>query len=264
MIVDAHTHVTTDGQWFSTSFDASETCLLRQMDEEGVEKAVVIGLPGYISNESINDLCERHSGRLLPVASFNPADYANSQEVSREIRKQLKDEGFIGVKLHPRLNHYDPLDARMFALLDEIASWPKPLPVWIDTLFYYPGGVLKKPPVETIHEMVGSYPGITFFLSHAGGADILRLSQAVRSCPNTYLELSLTLTRYLGSSVEMDIRYLLRTFEQRLVFGSDFPEVSLSQAKNVFDMLLKGAKPGASDLVLGGNFCKLILQGANA
>jgi len=260
MIVDAHTHVTPDGQWFTTACDASEATLLHQMDKAGIERSVVIGLPGYVSNEFISDLCQRHGDRLLPVSSFNPTTYANSREVSREIREQLKDSDFIGVKLHPRLNHYDPSDTRVFGLLDEIASWPKPLPLWIDTLFYYPGGALKKPPVETIHAIVGSYPGVTFFLSHAGGPDILRLSHAVRSCPNAFLEISLTLTRYVGSSVEMDIRYLLKTFEQRLVFGSDFPEVSLSQARNAFDGLAEGSNPLASESVLGRNFCRIVSQ----
>jgi len=263
MIVDAHTHVTPDGQWFSTNCDASEASLLRQMDEVGIDKAAVIGLPGYITNTFINDVCQRHKDRLLPVASFNPANHDNQRIASQEVRKQIKDSGFIGLKLHPRLNRYDPLDSRVLALLEEIAGWHPSITVWIDTFFYYPGGILRKTPVETLHELVSSYPEITFLLAHAGGPDILRLSHAVRSCPNAFLEISLTLTRFLGSSVETDIRYLLQTFEQRLIFGSDFPEVSLSEAKSTFNKLGKETKQGAVEAVLGNNFQRLILQGCH-
>ena len=46
MIIDSLTHVTPNGQWFSTSHDASEVRLLREMDEAGVDKAVFSRVPG--------------------------------------------------------------------------------------------------------------------------------------------------------------------------------------------------------------------------
>lgn len=262
-VFDALTYVTPDGRWFSTTVDASETALLRQMDDTGIERAAVVGLAGYISNEFVSSTCRRHADRLMPVASFNPVAYSNGRKVAVEARHQLAGHGFIGVKLHPRLNRYDPLDPRVLSLLDEMAGWSAHLPVWLCTYFYYQGSALRRSAVETIFELVGRYPAVPFVLAHSGGPEILRLAHVVRNCPNAFLDLSFTLSRYLGSSVEMDIRYLLRTFENRLVFGSDFPEISQVQALSDLDNLFGDGKPAAKERVLSTNLLQAI-QGAAA
>jgi predicted TIM-barrel fold metal-dependent hydrolase len=194
------------------------------------------------------------------VGSFNPTAYSNSIEVATAARSELQDNGFIGVKLHPALNRYDPLDPQVMSFLDELADWSRPLPVWLCTYFYYKGGVLRKTTVDTIYEIVGRYPTVSFILTHAAGPDILRLAHAVRSCPNAFLELSFTLTRYLGSSVETDIRYLLQTFDQRMLHGSDFPEVSLTRAATAFDAVSRDCELDARERVLGLNL-REILEG---
>jgi predicted TIM-barrel fold metal-dependent hydrolase len=259
-IVDSLTHITPDGCWFSTTADASEKMLLSQMDENRIEKSVVVGLAGHISNQFVLSACQRHSDRLLPVASFNPIQYAETKTVAKEARKQLDRQGFIGLKLHPRLNQYDPLDPHVLSLLDEIAGWKTPLPIWLCTYFYYQGAALRKPAVDTIFELVSRYPTIPFMLAHAGGPDILRLAYVVRHCPNAFLDLSFTLSRYLGSSVETDIRYLINTFEKRLIFGSDFPEISQGQALTDFRGLAGNTKPGALERVLGINLLEILEQ----
>jgi predicted TIM-barrel fold metal-dependent hydrolase len=259
-IVDSLTHITPDGRWFSTTADASEKTLLSQMDENGIEKSVVVGLAGYISNQFVLSACQRHSDRLLPVASFNPVQYAEAKTVAMEARKQLDGQGFVGLKLHPRLNQYDPLDPRALSLLDEIAAWETPLPIWLCTYFYYQGATLRRPAVDAIFELVSRHPTIPFILAHAGGPDILRLAHVVRHCPNAFLDLSFTLSRYLGSSVETDIRYLIGTFEKRLIFGSDFPEISQGQALNDLRGLAVNIKPGALERVLGINLLEILGQ----
>lgn len=258
MRIDSLTHLTPDGRWFSSTHDASEDALLRQMDETGTERAAVVGLAGHIPNDFVLDVCTRRSDRFLPVGSFNPAAYAGEAEVAAAARDELRGRGFTGVKLHPRLGGYSPLDPRVFALLDEMAGWSRPPAVWLCTYFHFAGGRLERSPVEIIHEMVGRYPGLPFVLLHGTGPDILRLAHAVRANANAYLDLSYTAPRYAGSSVELDLRYLLNTFEQRLLFGSDFPEITLPEARACFDRLCAGAKPGAREAVEGSNLARAL------
>ena len=75
MIIDSLVHITPNGKWFDTDYDASESKLLHDLDKEKVERAVLVGLAGYISNEFILDVCKRNKGRLIPGASFNPSQY---------------------------------------------------------------------------------------------------------------------------------------------------------------------------------------------
>jgi predicted TIM-barrel fold metal-dependent hydrolase len=257
-VIDSLTHVTPDGRWFGTAFDASESTLLRQMDDTGVEHAAVVGLPGHISNEEVLRVCRAHPDRFLPVGSFDPVASGSTEDVRQRARSELADTGLVGVKLHPRISRFDPLDVRVLAFLDELSEWPQPPVVWLCTFLYYPGGALNRGPVEIIHELVGRFPRVPFLLAHGGGPDLLRLGTAVRSCANAYLDFSFTQTKFSGSSVETDLRYLMSTFEKRLVFGSDFPEISIPQALADFGRISDSCGSEAKRLMLGGNLARLL------
>ena len=263
MILDSLTHVTPDGHWFSTRCDASEKELLHQLEESGVQHAMVVALAGHIENRFVLEVCHRHPAHLLPCASFNPAAYDHSELARSNLRIQLLGAPFKALKLHPRLNQYDPLDPRCLGVLDEIASWQQPLPVWLDTLFYFRGAQLRKPPVDTIHELVGRFSSLPFVLLHGGGSWILQVAEAIRDCPNAFLDISFTLTRYRLSSIDSDLRYLLNNFDQRMVFGSDFPEVSIGAALRSFREISVGVSAEKCANVLGANLAGILGLGSS-
>ncbi|PKL77168.1 MAG: hypothetical protein CVV27_06485 [Candidatus Melainabacteria bacterium HGW-Melainabacteria-1] len=256
MILDANAHVTPSGSWPAAGVDASVERLLAEMDATGVTRACLVGLPGLIGNEQVLELCARHR-QLLPVGSFDPTA-GDPDGLEARLRGEFLDRSFFGFKLHPRFGHYSLDDARVTRLFDELARWPNAPLVWICSYLYIPGVPLAKGPVELLHDRVVSYPGLDFVLAHAGGPDLLRLAFALRPCRNAWLELSYTLTDYLGSSVEQDLRHLCNHFEQRLLFGSDFPEVALPQALAAAQRVLEGSKPGAAEAILGGNLATLL------
>jgi len=258
MIVDSLTHVTPDGRWFNTSMDASENELLNQLDRSGVRSAVVVALAGHIENEFVLDVCQRHSDRLLACASFNPIAYATLPEVRKGLKAQLVGKEYKALKLHPRLNRYDPLNPHCLEALDAVASLESSVPIWLDTLFYFRGGQLRKPVVDTIHELVGRFPSLQFLLLHGGGSWILQVAEAIRDCPNAFLDVSFTMTRYRTSSIAADIRYILENFDQRVVFGSDFPEVSVGNALETFRELATAISSKKCANILGGNLRKIL------
>jgi predicted TIM-barrel fold metal-dependent hydrolase len=260
LVYDSLTHVTPDGNWFDTGIDASEYRLLRELEKSNVKKAVVVALAGFISNEYVLDLCKRHNDVLIPGASFNPILYNSPDKVKQEFRAQLYGTPYQVLKLHPRLNGYDPLDARCLALLDELASWEKPMKVWLDTLFYFQKGSLQKPPVDTVHEIINRYPTITFVILHSGGSWMLQMTEALRDCPNAFFDISYILVKYAESSLWMDMMFLLQQFDLRVVFGSDFPEISIELALNYLDQLCMDMPLQIKENVLGKNL-EAILSG---
>ncbi|RJO66625.1 MAG: hypothetical protein C4523_11925 [Myxococcales bacterium] len=255
---DSLTHVTPDGRWFHTAHDAGEARLLCEMDEAGVARAVVVALAGHIENDFVLSLCARHPDRLAPGASFNPAAYANPAAARQGLAALLASAAFPALKLHPRLNRYDPLDPRALAALDELAACPRPPAVWLDTLFYYRGGALSKPVVDTIHTLVCKYPALTFVLLHGGGSWLLQTAEAIRDCENAYLDLSLTLPRYRHASLAADARALVGLFDRRLLFGSDFPEYGIGEAQRIFAELTAGLPEEKLANVLGRNLARLL------
>lgn len=258
VILDSLTHVTLDGRWFATKHDASEKELLRQLDGSGVQRAVVVALAGHIENSFVLDVCRRHPDRFLACASFNPAAYGSPAEVRKNLHEQLAGGEYRALKLHPRLNRYDPLDPRCLEALEGVASLEKPLPVWLDTLFYFRGGQLRKPVVDTIHELVGRFPSLKFVLLHGGGTWILQVAEAIRDCPNAFLDLSFTMMRYRSSSIAADIRYLLGSFDQRVIFGSDFPEFSVGNSLETFREIATTISSEKCANILGKNLSRVL------
>jgi len=253
MIVDALTHVTPDGHWFDTTIDASEGRLLRELDLAGVDRAVVVALAGYISNAFVLEICRRYGDRLIPGASFNPAAFETAEDAVRSLRADLRGRPYPVLKLHPRLNGYDPLDPRCLAALEEITTWADPPKIWIDTLLHGPTCRLRRGVVATIHELVTRFDALTFVLLHAGGAWLLQVAEAIRECANAYLDCSFVLLRYEQSSLWQDLRFLLTTFDRRMVFGSDFPEITPADALAAFRRLADGVPEEKARNVLGAN-----------
>ena len=239
---DSLVHVTADGRWFDTSFDAGEARLLREMDGAQVERAVVVALAGYIDNDFVLDVCRRHPGRLWAGASLDPcADtVVNLRATARGL---LQDGPFVVLKLHPRLNRYDVLDPRVLALLEELASWSRPPLIWLDSLLYPKGVSMQRSPVDSVRLLAERFSGLRFMLLHGGGANVLPFFEAVSSLPNVMLDLSFSLTRYAGTSVALDHRFLIERFDRRTVFGSDFPEISLGDAVRAFEAIAAGIDP---------------------
>lgn len=232
--------------------------MLRQLDESGVQRVMLVALAGHIENRYVLEVCNRNPERLVACPSFNPAAYGSPSEAQLAIRNELKVPGYRALKIHPRFNHYDPLDLRCLAMFEEIARSEKPLPIWLDTMFYYRGGSLRKPPVDTIHEIVCTFPNLTFVLLHGGGSWLLQVAEAVRDCPNAYVDISFTIQRFKGSSIANDIRCLVETFDRRLTWGSDFPEYGLKDSLDLFNEITKGLPEEKRANVLGGNLARII------
>lgn len=259
MIIDALTHIVPPDRKWPAGHDAGLDRLLREMDAAGIDRACVMGPDASTeSNAFILKAAEMHPDRLLPLGFFDPIHDNIDEGTDDLLRNGFRDRGFTGLKLHPRMHGYQVLDTRVRVALNELADWPKPPLVWICTYLYSPGIALPKSPVDSLFELVGAYPGLTFVLAHAGGPDALRLAHAVRHCPNAHLDLSYTQSHFKGSSVEADLCWLIDHFENRLLFGSDFPEVSPVEARRDFEVLSQNAKPGAVEKILGTNLARLL------
>ena len=73
-------------------------------------------------------------------------------------------------------------------------------------------------------------------LVHGGGVNLMNFSEFVRNNPNNFLlDLSMTMQKYRGSSLDNDIRFLFQNFDERLCIGSDYPEFSMKKLRSDFD-----------------------------
>lgn len=128
------------------------------------------------------------------------------------------------IKIHPR----------SFALkvdninLEEIFYHcnKKKIKIFICTYFNdIPSNYYTSDPKYIFSKAYQKYPNLKIVLMHGGCERILEFAELIRFSKNILLDLSLTITKYAGSSLDRDIKFLFNKFDKKIVLGSDYPEV---------------------------------------
>jgi predicted TIM-barrel fold metal-dependent hydrolase len=252
---DSLTHVTADGSWLaSPRHDARYARLVAELDRCAPSRACLVAIAGVIENDTVLEAAKRHPGRFVPIGSINPATFEGEREITEAVAR-LAADGFAGLKLHPRLNGYDPLHMKVIRALR--AAGERGLVVFLDTLFRQPGRATRNA-ADMIDALAVAAPQTKIVLLHGGGSQVLAVSEVVAAHPNLVLDLSFTIHRFAGSSVDDDLRFLMRTFDRRMVVGSDFPEYELLATRDRVLQLCEGLEPAKSANVLAGNLERLL------
>lgn len=254
-LFDSLTHITRDGSWIGERhFDASLPHLLQNMAEADCHRACLVSIADYVDNQVIIEAARAHPDKFVPIAGLNPCALATTRRVEA-IVKQIKQQGFAGIKLHPRLNGYDPLDAKCIAAID--AAGEQGLVVLLDTLFRRKGLATKHAP-DVIDFLVAACPETRMLLLHGSGPTMMELYEIVRCNDHLLLDLSFTLMRYRGSSrLDADMNFLFKTTDQLMTIGSDFPECSPKEMLQRFGALIHGVEPHRLDNITHRNLERL-------
>lgn len=260
MTIDSLTHVTPDGRWFNTIHDASLDRLMHEMDKANVETSVVVALAGYISNKFVFETCAKSQGRLIPGASINPAGYEFPEQAADAARRLLGSGDFPVLKLHPRLNGYDPLDPRCLAVLETVNAMTGSVRVWLDSIFRNGRCLLHKSPVDTVHALIQQFSQTPFVLLHGGGPLLLQMAELLTEHDNLTLDISLTLNYYHRTSINQDIDFLLEKREKRICAGSDFPEYTQTQYLDLLEAKARHLEISQKDMqkIQGRNLAQIL------
>lgn len=224
---DSLVHATLDGRWpAKAGVDAGAERLLRDMDSVQVDKACLVAVAGLNENADVERIARAHPDRFVPVASVNPRELGAEEAVRLAVR-EVRNQGFAGIKLHPRLHDYDAVSPGCLAALREAGE--NGLPAFVCSLFRR-RAVATLNAADTVDRLAKAAPETTMVLLHGGGTEVLNLFELVRMHAHLRLDLSFTLLRYAGSSLDADMRFLVEHLDERLVVGSDYPDYSPAQA----------------------------------
>lgn len=253
-LFDSLTHVTRDGSWCGERrYDATLEKLLNDMGEADVDRACLVAIADYVDNEVVLESARAHPNRFVPIAGLNPRTLPTLRRVEAVVA-DLAAKGFAGVKLHPRMNGYDPLDAKSIAVFDAAAQHG--LVILLDTLFRRRGLATTNAP-DVIDYIANACPETRILLLHAAGPSMLDLFEIVRANPNLMLDFSFTIMRYAGSRLDEDMRYFFETTDQLVTIGSDFPEYSPAVMLERFSTLAEGIEPHRLENIMHKNLERL-------
>jgi predicted TIM-barrel fold metal-dependent hydrolase len=251
-IVDSLTHPTLSGTWLGKAIDpaASFDRLTAEMASSNIERACAIGmwgLDGY-AHELFAAACRRHP-ELIPVAGFRPVDASSdAAELDR-----IRDLGFVGVKIHPRFSQLDLRESAQLGGSMEAAA-QRGLTIWFCT--YQHCALESWPeidPFQALVRLLKAAPTARVILVHGGDIDVMRHMQLVRFNDRLLLDLSMTLCKYPGSSLDLDLAFLFRQFDRRICIGSDWPQHTAAETRDRFEQFAHGIDSERAARIAGRN-----------
>lgn len=236
-VFDSLTHPTISGDWLLPGYKGKSSLklLLQELDKQNIVKALAVGMKGIgcYKEEKYAGFINSNSDILIPVAFCDVNSLKNTAECGKYLKK-LKRFGYKGIKLHPRLGNFT-LKNKFLPIIIKLAN-DNGLPVLLCTYFYSDREGSHSNNSESLVSMMEQIPEEKLILTHAGAVNLMNYIEIARAFKNVLLDLSFTLVKYAGSSLDLDIKYAFENFDSRICIGSDFPEISIETMKNRFNL----------------------------
>lgn len=201
--------------------------IIKDMHDNNIFKACAVELP---ENNCSRDFYHSvsHYECLYPVGAIRM-----SENDINEV-EELYNIGYRAVKIHPR--YIDNFSKEMLRkVLDECDKYQ--MRVFYCT--YSDCSIVENSipsALEIIKNVFVDYPQLKVILLHGGTVELLKYSEFVRFNKNFLLDLSFTLCKYEGSSIDLDIKYLFEKFDRRICIGSDYPDFDSKKLRDRFNI----------------------------
>lgn len=215
MIIDTHLHL--DDKFDGTAQGAARE-LDRQLADAGVARAIVLQLEAQPwSAEEVAEAISMYP-RLRSFINVHPS----RGEPEHLLREGIENLGYIGLKLHPRLQKFGVDDERTVRLVQ--AAGEMNVPVLIDT---FPDGTHLMQGFSPLKyaRLASQCPKTRIVWAHMGGHFVMDFMMLAKRLPNVYFDLSYSLLYYQTSSIPGDMIYAMRSMKfERTFYGSDYPD----------------------------------------
>lgn len=220
-IIDSHLHLDS-----RIPGDASQAVLQldKELAESGIERGVVLHLQvqRWPVEEVGNALSQ--SKRLVGMINVHPFD----EDAGSQLRRGIEELGFVGLKLHPRLQSYNIDDPRTHELIRLAGEMN--VPTVIDA---FPDGdwLMQGFDPLAFARLAKSCPESRMVFAHFGGHQCIDMMMLAKRLPNVWLDLSFSLLYFRGSSVVKDLLYCCESLKfNRVMYGSDYPDRSIAES----------------------------------
>jgi predicted TIM-barrel fold metal-dependent hydrolase len=254
LLADSLAHATLTGTWMDRPAGATFAALQQQLDQHGYAFACAVGMWGMdgFEAEAYATAC-RGFPRLVPVAGFRP----ESHDSLRADLARLRDLGYRGIKLHPRFSRLDVADPLIGQTM-EFAGQLDLVVFWCTYLHTSIEAWQTVDPLLALVDQLRAAPSARVVLLHGGDVDLLRYMQLVRFNDRLLLDLSHTIAKYPGSSVEKDVEFLFRHFDRRICLGTDWPQFSHAQLRVLYERFATGLPPEKRVNIAHGNLARFL------
>jgi uncharacterized protein len=157
-------------------------------------------------------------------------DIHNPKESERLL--SMKKSGIDAVKFHCYFQKIEEVDFPKVMELSKVAV-DLNMPIFIDTS-YGSSGMYRYDNLRLAAFLLKEITEVPVVLLHSGGSRVLEAFLLADACPNVFLETSFSLPYYIGSSVEQDMAFAYKKVSEKVIYGSDFPYVDMTNSIEIF------------------------------
>lgn len=238
--IDAHTHLHPDWlfrairRWFAEHSDWKLTYptepdrVAAFLREHGVERFVYFSYahkPG-IARE-INRWLYAAAQRLpdgIPLGTVHAGD----EDPVAIADEALTTYGFRGLKLHIPVQRFPPDDPRMLPIYERLVALDRVLMIHVAGVAGVPASA-ESVGVARFVGVLERFPELRACVCHMGAPETSACFELLDRYPNLYLDTTMAMSerglRSLGLEAAPVARELLLRWQDRIVFGSDFPNL---------------------------------------
>ncbi|HPS00529.1 MAG TPA: amidohydrolase family protein [Candidatus Sumerlaeota bacterium] len=226
-ILDFHTHAFPDGlapkaiasleagiDWRAET-DGTVADLLRHMDAQGVDQAVVANIATKPAQAApILNWCHQiASDRIIPFASVHPFSPTVSEELEAIIQA-----GIRGIKIHPMYQQFEADDPAVFPLYEAVRA--AGLVVLAHAGYDIAFGPLSTAAPSRFARVLDAFPGLKLVLAHLGGWNAFEEFAQTLLGRDVYIDTALCMDY---CPPEVLHRILKNHSQDRILFGTDSP-----------------------------------------
>lgn len=217
MKIDAHNHI---GKKKGISVSVDD--FIKNMDEAGIDKAVVFSFSEQIDNEYVIESVKRYPDRLFGFVTINPWSTTSEEE----LEKAFSTDEIHGLKLHPVKHAYALDDHSLFDPLFKICEkHNKPI------LIFGGANVYSSP--NMFAEMAMTFPKVNLIMAHGGQMyETTSAINVAKKYKNIYIETS----SMFGIRIQNIVK---KNLTNQIIFGSDTPTGDMELEMKKIESIVK-------------------------
>lgn len=208
------------------------------MDAAGVAFGLLSAWRGpngmdLVSNDEVAGWVRAHPRRFAGLATV---DLDRPMEAVRELRRRVREDGFVGLRVVPWLWNAPPTDRRYYPLFAECVELGVPFCTQVGHT-----GPLRPSetgrPIPYIDQVALDFPELSIVCGHVGYPWTEEMVAVARKHENVYIDTSAYTTKRLPDEL---IRFMrTRTGQRKVLFGTNYPMIMPDHALDGLDDLLE-------------------------
>tara|TARA_Y100001968_G_scaffold248206_1_gene232736 strand:+ start:4761 stop:5534 length:774 start_codon:yes stop_codon:yes gene_type:complete len=172
---------------------------------------------------------------LIGIAGVNPKNKNLEQELD-----VIKNLGFKGIKIHPRFSKLSLSKDKEFIVKAFNEAEKRNFVVFLCSYLHTEiHQYQEENPLYSLVSIMKAAPSVNLILMHGGDVRLMEYVELARFNENILIDLSYTILKYKGSSLDLDIQYLFNTFDRRICIGTDYPYFTHEKLRIQFENLVE-------------------------